>query len=134
MLFKRYGLDASDLVFFMCETKTTSSEDDAPRHDRRRKYWSFALDMIHEAHGDCSFKNVHTTKSNYINGFIGVSGVCISCVANRDAARVEFCKRWPSVAAKFYDFGFMRRPIFTNLAVVDGHLGERVWVFPNEWW
>lgn len=89
MLFKRYGLDASDLVFFMYETKTTSSEDDAPRHDRRRKYWSFALDMIHEAHGDCSFKNVHTTKSNYINGFIGVSGVCISCVANRDAARVE---------------------------------------------
>ena len=37
----------------------------------------------------------------------------------------QICKRWPSVAAKFYDFGFLRRPIFTNLAVANGHLGGK---------
>lgn len=49
----------------------------------------YALDFIHEAHGDGSFSNVHASKQNWIGGFFGVNGFNICCVANYDSARVE---------------------------------------------
>ena len=47
------------------------------------------MDFIHEAHGKGSFSNVNPSKQGWISGFIGVQGVSICCVANRDGARIE---------------------------------------------
>lgn len=56
----------------------------------RRRYWTFALNYIHEAHGDDgSFHNVNPSKENWISGFFGIGGFQISCVANYDQARVD---------------------------------------------
>ena len=53
-------------------------------------YWTYALPLIKEAHGeDGSFTNVSPSRENWINGFFGISGFSICCVANYDAARVE---------------------------------------------
>lgn len=57
--------------------------------ERCRRYWTYALDFIHQAHGDAAFSNVNPTKGNWINGYVGIRGICICCVANGNGARVE---------------------------------------------
>lgn len=89
--FKAYGLNAEDLVFYLKEASDTTPADEAgSRHELRRRYWTFALDYIHEAHGNPgSFSNVNPSKENWISGWFGISGFSIGCVANYDQARVE---------------------------------------------
>lgn len=89
--FKAYGLNAEDLVFYLKDADDTAPADEAgSRHELRRRYWTFALDYIHEAHGNPgSFSNVNPSKENWISGWFGISGFSIGCVANYDQARVE---------------------------------------------
>ncbi len=89
MLFKRYDIEPMDLTFYLRDEKEGDDVDALPRYERRRKYWTYALEYLHAAHGDGAFSNVNPTKQNWINGFVGISGVCLCCVANRDGARVE---------------------------------------------
>ena len=91
-LFKLFGEEPSELVFYLRDEDESSAEEDitGTRCDVRRKYWTFALDYIHKAHQEKgSFSNVHASKQNWISGFFGVSGFNICCVANGDSARVE---------------------------------------------
>lgn len=89
--FKAYGLNAEDLVFYLKDADDTAPADEAgSRHELRRRFWTFALDYIHEAHGNPgSFSNVNPSKENWISGWFGISGFSIGCVANYDQARVE---------------------------------------------
>ena len=88
--FKCYGADASDLVFFLRDENDTDEDISGTRHELRKRYWAYALEYIKEAHGDSgSFRNVNPSKENWINGFFGIGGFCISCIANYDVARVE---------------------------------------------
>lgn len=88
-IFNLYGADPSDLVFYLRDETETSEEEIGTRYELRRKYWTYALDFIHEAHGDAAFSKVNPSKDNWISGFFGISGFCIECVANYDSARVE---------------------------------------------
>lgn len=90
-VFQLYGADPSDLVFFLRdENEKTTSEEEGARYALRRKYWGYALDLIKDAHrSNGSFHNVNPTRGNWINGFFGVSGFCLCCVANYDSARAE---------------------------------------------
>ena len=90
-LFRLYGAEPSDLVFFLREDGGMSDSEggDDARGEMRKKYWTFALDLLHKAHGNASFSNVHASRQNWISGFFGVSGFNICCVANNDSARVE---------------------------------------------
>lgn len=89
--FKAYGLNAEDLVFYLKDVGDTAPADEAgSRHELRRRYWTFALDYIHESHGNPgTFSNVNPSKENWISGWFGISGFSIGCVANYDQARVE---------------------------------------------
>lgn len=89
--FKAYGLNAEDLVFYLKDVGDTAPADEAgSRHELRRRYWTFALDYIHEAHENPgAFSNVNPSKENWISGWFGISGFSIDCVANYDQARVE---------------------------------------------
>lgn len=89
--FKAYGLNAEDLVFYLKDVGDTAPADEAgSRHELRRRYWTFALDYIHESHGNPgAFSNVNPSKENWISGWFGISGFSIGCVANYDQARVE---------------------------------------------
>lgn len=89
-IFKLYGADPSDLVFYLRDENGNAEDEAGTRNELRRRYWAFALEHIHEMHGDASFSNVHPLKENWISGFFGVSGFSLNCVANYDCARVEF--------------------------------------------
>ena len=88
-LVKLYDVDPDDFVFYLRDENEENEDEPGSRFELRRRYWTYALDFIHEAHGDKSFSNVNATIENYISGFIGVSGFSINCVANYDSARVE---------------------------------------------
>lgn len=67
-------------------------EEIGTRYEIRRAYWKYALPIIQEAFGEIGpFSNVNPTKENWVNGFVGISGVAITCVANYDRARVDLC-------------------------------------------
>lgn len=90
-MFALYHRDPSDLVFYLRDEDTPGGDAPGSRHALRRKYWTYALPIIREAHGETgAFKHVNPSKGSWINGFLGVSGVSICCVANYDGARVEF--------------------------------------------
>ncbi|MCD8098170.1 MAG: DUF4268 domain-containing protein, partial [Lachnospiraceae bacterium] len=89
-LFKLYDEDPVDLVFFLRDESELSFDEPGSRQELRRRYWTYALPLIKEAHGeDGAFSNVNPSRENWINGFFGVSGFHICCVANYDGARVE---------------------------------------------
>ncbi len=88
-LFALYDIDPTDLVFYLRDENEEKENEIGTRYELRRKYWTYALEFIHEAHGDGSFSNVNPSKDNWISGFFGVQGCSICCVANWDCARVE---------------------------------------------
>lgn len=89
-VFKLYDADPTDLVFYLRDEKESAEDEAGTRYELRRKYWTYALEFIKEAHRDGNtFSNVNPSKENWINGFFGVSGFNISCVANFDSARVD---------------------------------------------
>lgn len=88
--FKLYDAEPSDLVFYLKEDNNTDEEELEGRFELRKRYWAFALEYIKQAHGENgSFSNVNPSKDNWINGFFGISGFNICCIANYDSARVE---------------------------------------------
>lgn len=60
------------------------------RFEIRKRYWTYALMQIQEAQGNPgSFSNVNPSTDNWINGFFGIGGFYLSCVANFDSVRTE---------------------------------------------
>ncbi|MBT9775382.1 DUF4268 domain-containing protein [Clostridium sp. MCC353] len=89
--FKLYHADPADLIMYLKGDTVVSDEKLAgSRYKLRKRYWSYALEYIRKAHGDNgAFCNVNPSKENWINGFFGIGGFYICCVANYDSARVE---------------------------------------------
>lgn len=89
-LFALYDENPSDLVFYLRDENEQNEDEPGSRHELRRRYWTFALPMIKESCGEGGpFSNVNPPKENWINGFFGISGFHLCCVANCDGARVE---------------------------------------------
>lgn len=89
-LFQLYEEDPADLVFYLRDENEANADEPGSRQELRRKYWTYALPIIQKAHGaDGPFSNVNPSKDNWINGFFGVGGFYLCCVANYDAARAE---------------------------------------------
>ena len=90
-LFALYKLDSSDLVFYLRDEDDTEYDDqEAGRYEVRRKFWAYALNIIKEAHQESgAFSNCNPVKENWTNGYFGIQGFNLCCVANFDSARVE---------------------------------------------
>ena len=119
-LFKLYDEDPADLVFYLRDESELTTDEPGSRHELRRRYWTYALPIIKEAHDkDGSFFNVSPTRENWINGFFGVSGFSICCVANYDSARVEivFQKSEKDENKKAFD------ALMTHRAEIESALG-----------
>ncbi len=87
---KLYDIDPNNLVFYLRDESENVEEEAGTRFELRRKYWTYALPIIHKAHGKTgSFSNVNPSKDNWLCGFFGISGFYLSCVANYDSARAE---------------------------------------------
>ncbi|MFR8651463.1 MAG: DUF4268 domain-containing protein [Faecalibacillus sp.] len=88
-LYKLYGMDPTDLVFYLRDSNGKEDEK-GTRFEIRRRYWEYALKFIKEENFDNkSFDNVNTSKENWINGTFGIGGFAICCIANYDFARVD---------------------------------------------
>jgi hypothetical protein len=89
-LFKLYDEDPADLVFYLRDENELNTDEPGSRHELRRKYWTYALPIIQKVHNDGGpFSNVSPSRDNWINGFFGISGFSLCCVANYDSARTE---------------------------------------------
>ena len=89
-LFVLYGADPMDLVFFLKDPEA-EKDTEATRFEIRKKYWTYALPLIQKqnAHRG-TFMNCNPTTSNTMSGYFGISGFRIDCIANYDAARIDF--------------------------------------------
>lgn len=89
-VFKMYDADPTDMVFYLRDENEGVENEGGTRYELHSKYWTYALEHIKQAHrGGGSFNNVNPSKENWINGFFGISGFSLCCVANYDSARVE---------------------------------------------
>ena len=89
-IFALYEADPMDLVFYLKDSEMKKASD-AGRHEIRRRYWEYALPIIQEQHTHRgTFSGCNPTTSNTVSGFFGISGFCISCIANYDNARIDF--------------------------------------------
>ena len=93
-LFALYGLDPMDLVFYLRDAESDKAADEG-RYELRKRYWTYALPIIQQAHSHRgSFSNVTPGTSNWCSGYFGVGGFSISCVANyNEASRTLRMKR-----------------------------------------
>ena len=87
-LFALYNLDPMDLVFYLRDAENDKVADEG-RYEIRKRYWTYALPIIQQAHSHRgSFSNVTPGTSNWCSGYFGVGGFSISCVANYNEAWV----------------------------------------------
>ena len=86
--FALYNLDPMDLVFYLRDEESDKAADEG-RYAIRKRYWTYALPLIQQAHSHRgSFSNVTPGTSNWCSGYFGIGGFSISCVANYDEAWV----------------------------------------------
>ena len=101
-----YNIDLTELGFYLRNTADELENESGTRYEIRRKYWSYALPKIKEVNAENgAFSNVDFSKENWINGYIGIAGFNICCVANYDSARVEmvFSKADKAVNKEAFD-------------------------------
>lgn len=83
-IFALYSFDPMDLVFYLKEDVASNSNVD----DLYIRYWTYAMDFIHEKHGNGAFKNVTPSKSISKHGFFGISGCSVYCYFAQTRATV----------------------------------------------
>lgn len=89
-LFALYDADPMDLVFYLKDAESEKVAE-ASRFEVRKRYWTYALPIIQKQHiHRGTFSNCNPVTSNTESGFFGISGFCISCIANYDSARIDF--------------------------------------------
>ena len=105
-LFGMYSIDLTELGFYLRNTADELENESGTRYEIRRKYWTYALPKIKQVNAENgAFSNVDFSKENWINGYIGIAGFNICCVANYDSARVEmvFSKSDKAVNKETFD-------------------------------
>lgn len=124
--FKAYGANPEDLVFYLKDgTEDETEEEIGTRYELRRRYWTYALPLIQQAHAkNKSFSNCNPTKDNWLCGWFGIGGFSLTCIANHNEARVELNlgKGDRDINKEAYDFLLMKK------AAIEAALGnEIVW-------
>ncbi len=119
-LFKLYDENPADLVFYLRDENGSNADEPGNRYELRRKYWTYALPIIQKANEENrAFSNVSPSRGNWINGFFGIGGFCLCCVANYDSVRVEvlFGKESKQENKDAFD------SLFTHKAEIESALG-----------
>lgn len=122
-LFVFFHADPMDLVFYLRDSEQDKAADNN-RFDLRRRYWNYALPIIQEAnHGNGCFKKCNPNTSNTMNGYFGIGGFCVSCVANRDGARIDFYLGKSSIEENKAAFDYLR----THQNEIEDAVGDTLW-------
>ena len=91
----------------------------------RKQYWEYALPLIKKANIDRgTFSNCNPKGYNFLSGYFGISGFRVDCVANYDAARIDFYLGKNDVRKNKEAFDIL----FSNKAAIEETLGlELTW-------
>ncbi len=111
--FELFEADPADLIFYLKDTDKASLDEPA-RYEIRRRYWTFALELIRSAHAERgSFHNVTGSSQNWINGATGHAGFSLCCVANQDGSRMELYlgAAEKNLNKKVFDALYLRRSL-----------------------
>lgn len=66
-------------MFYLRDENGNAEDEAGTRNELRRRYWAFALEYIHEMHGDASFSNVHSSKkTGLVVSLVSVDSVLIA--------------------------------------------------------
>lgn len=112
-VFVLFDIEPTELVFYLRDD-SKSGATDGGRELVRRKYWTYALPILREATD--MFNNVNPAKSNWINGYMGISCIHLTCVANFDSARVELYMERSNKEEnkKLFDFLYTRKDVIES--------------------
>lgn len=89
-LFTLYDADPMDLVFYLADDKK-EKESREDRFQLRKRYWTYALPIIQDKNKVLgTFRNVNPRTDNWLDGYFGIGGFFVRCVANYDSAMVRF--------------------------------------------
>lgn len=111
-LFRLYGLEPYDLVFYLKDEDEKVEEDQKQMHKTRRAYWTYSLPIIQEATKESgAFSKVHPGKQNWLSGWFGISGCSINVIAKTNGARTEiyFGKYDTAKNKQYYDLVFKHK-------------------------
>ena len=87
-LFVMYDIEAEELVFSLREENGLKNGDEPPRRELRRKYWSYAIDVLRTAHGQTGvFSKASPSGDNWIDGYFGEPGAHLCVKANYNNAQ-----------------------------------------------
>lgn len=118
-IFILYEADPMDLVFYLKDGEARKTSD-AGRYEIRRRYWEYALPVIQKQHiHRGTFSGCNPTTSNTESGLFGISGFCISCIANYDNVRIEFYLGNSDAAKNKAAFDML----YSHKAEIEGKLG-----------
>lgn len=108
-LFALYDADPMDLVFYLKDAESEKTAESS-RYEIRKRYWTYALPLIQKQHVHRgTFSGCNPVTSNTESGFFGISGFCISCIANYDSARIDFYMGKGDVAQNKAAFDLLHR-------------------------
>lgn len=106
-IFAIFDVPESELVFYL-KDEDNSETVAGNRYEIRKKYWEYTLPQLKNAFSENGlFGNVNPVTSNWIAGFVGISGIHIDCVANFDESRVELYLGMASKEKNKELFGFL---------------------------
>ena len=120
-LFKEHDVEASELVFYLSDPSEAEAEEKENRHELRKRYWAYALPEIKKENNG-PFSNVNPSKDNWVNGFFGIGGFSLACVANINEARAEL------VFAKMDDLENKKafNAMFSHRKEIEASIGETI--------
>lgn len=121
-LFELYGEKPENLVFYL---KEEEEEEDGSRFRLRRRYWTYALEVLQSVHVESGcYSKVNPTRDNWLNGFFGIGGFYVCAVANYDHARAELVMQRSVEAENKEAFD----KIHAHREEIEGKLGrELIW-------
>ena len=89
--FTLYGVEENDLIFYLKnEAEMDDNEEAGKGAEINIRYWTRALEEIHNLHGENCFYNVAPSKKSWISGYIGYGRISIRCIANQNLVKVQF--------------------------------------------
>ncbi len=119
-LWKFYGDEAVNDT--QAENNQEDGNQEKPFPRLRRRFWSYALPVIRQSNENKIFSNVSPGKVNWINGFFGINGFSLNCLACFDSARVELYMGNPDAEKNKKAFDYL----LANQAEIESQCGVQL--------
>ncbi len=89
-LFELYHIDPEDLVFYLDDESKKTDGNASVTVENCYRYWIYAINLIRQANSDAGlFAKTNPVKRGWVNGYFGIGGFEVSCMARIGKATVQ---------------------------------------------